>query len=74
MKIVSIRVFVFFDQEAHPSYEQHIQRVYDPHVITQWCEEAGFRLAFIPILKSRGSMKVKNIFMYVKGSLYDSDY
>ena len=34
--------FVFFDETAHPTYEQHIQRVYDPDKIKEWCEEAGF--------------------------------
>lgn len=36
--------FVFFDETAHPSYEQHIQRVYDPLKIQKWCEEEGFQV------------------------------
>lgn len=37
--------FVFFDVSAHPTYEQHIQRVYDPLVLKQWCEEVGFQVS-----------------------------
>lgn len=34
--------FVFFDESAHPTFEQHIQRVYDPYQIKAWCEQLGF--------------------------------
>lgn len=34
--------FVFFDKDAHATYEQHIQRVYDPIQIKTCCEELGF--------------------------------
>lgn len=34
--------FVFFDEKAHPTLEQHIQKVYHPDMIKQWCEEIGF--------------------------------
>lgn len=36
--------FVFFDEGAHPTYEQHFQRVYDPQIIKEWCEEVGFEV------------------------------
>lgn len=37
--------FVFFTGNGRPEYEQHIQRVYDPLKIKQWCEEIGFQVS-----------------------------
>lgn len=37
--------FVFFDSSAHPTYEQHIQRVYDPLKMKKWCEEVGYQVS-----------------------------
>lgn len=34
--------FVFFDQEANASYEQHIQRVFDAQWLMSVCEKVGF--------------------------------
>lgn len=34
--------FVFFDEEGHPSYEQHVQKVFHPDDIMKWLDEAGF--------------------------------
>lgn len=36
--------FVFFTGNGRPDYEQHIQRVYKPEIIQQWCEEIGFHV------------------------------
>lgn len=36
------QTFVFYDEAANASYEQHIQRVYDPMWLKKVCEEAGF--------------------------------
>ncbi|WP_071441678.1 class I SAM-dependent DNA methyltransferase [Traorella massiliensis] len=46
--------FVFFDQEAHPSYEQHIQRVYDPSLIREWCQKMGFKVSLYTDFKKQG--------------------
>lgn len=41
------QTFVFFDEAANAHYEQHIQRVYDPMQLKQWCEAAGFRVEIV---------------------------
>lgn len=34
--------FVFFDEEGHATYEQHIQKVFHPEDIKKWIQECGF--------------------------------
>lgn len=46
--------FVFFDEQAHPTYEQHIQRVYDPKILLKWCEEKGFDVEIYTDFKKKG--------------------
>lgn len=46
--------FVFFDKQAHPTYEQHIQRVYDPELIQKWCQEIGFDVEIYTDFKHPG--------------------
>lgn len=46
--------FVFFDENAHPSYEQHIQKVYDPEWIKNKCEEIGFEVEIYTDFKYPG--------------------
>lgn len=36
--------FVFFDEQAHPSYEQHIQRVYSSDWLISQCQAIGFEV------------------------------
>lgn len=46
--------FVFFDEGAHPTFEQHIQRVYDPYKIKEWCENIGFRVEMYTDFRHEG--------------------
>ena len=46
--------FVFFDESAHPTFEQHIQRVYDPYQIKEWCEKIGFSVEMYTDFKHEG--------------------
>ena len=46
--------FVFFDENAHPTYEQHIQRVYHPDVIKRWLEKIGFSVEIYTDFKYEG--------------------
>lgn len=39
-----VQNFVFFNENGRPDYEQHIQRVYDPLKIKEWCEQIGFQV------------------------------
>ena len=41
------QTFVFFDEAANAHYEQHVQRVYNPLLLKQWCIDAGFSVEIV---------------------------
>ena len=46
--------FVFFDDEANASYEQHIQRVYNPQWLRQEAERIGFNVEIYTDFEHQG--------------------
>ena len=54
--------FVFFDENATPTYEQHIQRVYHPDVIKEACEKIGFNVEIYTDFKYEGIVEGEKYF------------
>lgn len=54
--------FVFFDENALATYEQHIQRVYHPDVIKRWCEKIGFSVEIYTDFKYEGIVEGEKYF------------
>lgn len=58
--------FVFYDKEAHPHLEQHIQRVYDPIWIQQQLEKLGFQVHIYTDFNQPGIQRGEKYFYVCK--------
>lgn len=64
-----VQNFVFFDKQAHPTREQHIQRVYEPEQIEAWCKEIGFEVEVYTDFVHKGICEGEKYFYICRRSL-----
>lgn len=58
--------FVFFDQQAHPTYEQHIQRVYRSDWLIEQCQKIGFEVEVYTDFNQKGISDGEKYFFVCK--------